>query len=208
MKKEAIIIGYSGHSYVVIDVLQSNGYTVLGYCDKKEKEKNPYNLCYLGDENDSAVLNAIKNTNVFIGIGDNNIRATVFKYLYSNNISCPAVAYTNSFVSLQAQIGFGSVIMPGVVINSTCKIGNAVICNSSSVIEHECVIGNYAHVASGAILAGNVTIGEKTFIGANAVIKQGVTIGSNVTIGAGAVVLKDVNDNLIIYGNPAKNKYE
>ena len=98
--------------------------------------------------------------------------------------------------------------MPGVVINSFVNIGKGVICNTSSVIEHECSIDDFSHIAPGAVLAGNVSIGKHCFIGANSVIKQGVRIGNGVTIGAGSVVLKDVSENSIVFGNPAKLKYK
>ncbi len=206
MKKEAIIIGYSGHAFVLADILLANGYHILGYCDKEEKSKNPYNLNYLGSENDISVLNMLKKNNVFIGIGDNDTRASIFEYLNKELVACPSIIYNTSFISLHVQIGSGTVIMPGVVINSNSKIGNAVICNSSCVIEHECFIGDYSHIAPGAVLAGNVTVGKKTFIGANAVVKQGIKIGDNVIIGAGAVIVKDVSNGLTVYGNPAKQK--
>lgn len=48
------------------------------------------------------------------------------------------------------------------------------------------------------------TIGNNVIVGANVVIIGEITIGDNVTIGAGAVVVKDVPDNCIIAGNPAK----
>lgn len=49
-----------------------------------------------------------------------------------------------------------------------------------------------------------VTIGNNVWIGGSATILPGVTIGSNVTIGAGSVVVKDIPDNSIAVGNPAK----
>ncbi|WP_211750061.1 sugar O-acetyltransferase [Paenibacillus sp. Marseille-Q4541] len=49
-----------------------------------------------------------------------------------------------------------------------------------------------------------VTIGNNVWIGGRAVINPGVTIGNNVVIGSGAVVTKDVPDNMIVGGNPAK----
>ena len=49
-----------------------------------------------------------------------------------------------------------------------------------------------------------VTIGNDVWIGGNVTILPGVTIGNNVVIAAGAVVTKDVPDNCIVGGVPAK----
>jgi len=46
--------------------------------------------------------------------------------------------------------------------------------------------------------------GELRFIGIGAIIIQGIKIGKNVTIGAGSVVIKDIPENVIAVGNPAK----
>ena len=49
-----------------------------------------------------------------------------------------------------------------------------------------------------------VTIKEKAWIGIGAIILPGVTIGRNAVVAAGAVVTKDVPDNTVVGGNPAK----
>ncbi|PTM59649.1 maltose O-acetyltransferase [Desmospora activa] len=49
-----------------------------------------------------------------------------------------------------------------------------------------------------------VTIGHNVWIGGRAVINPGVTIGNNVVIASGAVVTKDVPDNIVVGGNPAR----
>jgi len=49
-----------------------------------------------------------------------------------------------------------------------------------------------------------VVIKNNVWIGASALILPGVTIGENVVVGAGAVVTKDVPDNTVVAGNPAK----
>lgn len=49
-----------------------------------------------------------------------------------------------------------------------------------------------------------VTIGNNVWLGGNSVIAPGVTIGDNVVVAAGAVVVKDVLDNVVVGGNPAK----
>jgi acetyltransferase-like isoleucine patch superfamily enzyme len=53
-------------------------------------------------------------------------------------------------------------------------------------------------------IRGPVTIGDYTFIGAGAIILPGVSIGSGCVISAGALVIKDVPDNAIVAGNPAR----
>lgn len=49
-----------------------------------------------------------------------------------------------------------------------------------------------------------ITIKDNVWIGANAIVLPGVTIGKNSIIGAGAVVNKDIPENVIAAGNPAK----
>lgn len=51
---------------------------------------------------------------------------------------------------------------------------------------------------------GKVTIGNNVFVGASTIVLPGVTIGNNVIIGAGSVVTKDVPDNTVVAGVPAK----
>jgi len=204
MSKHAVVFGYSGHAYVVLDILIANQYHIAGYYDTAPKGNNPFNLSYLGTEQDDSVFEKLEDYDAFLAIGDNHTRARLFEKLFQYHINTPAAIHTTATVSPIAEIGGGTVVMPGAVINAIAKIGNAVICNSSSVIEHECVIEDYAHIAPGAVLAGNVKVGKNSFVGANAVIKQGIIIGANVVIGAGSVITKNVDDGLTVYGNPAK----
>lgn len=53
-------------------------------------------------------------------------------------------------------------------------------------------------------IAKPITIGDNVWIGGNSTILMGVTIGDNVVIGAGSVVNKDIPDNALAVGNPAK----
>lgn len=66
-----------------------------------------------------------------------------------------------------------------------------------------------AHDAStfiffGKTRAANVTIGNNVFVGAGMIILPGVHVGNRVIIGAGSVVTKDIPDNSVAVGNPAK----
>lgn len=49
-----------------------------------------------------------------------------------------------------------------------------------------------------------ITVGSDVYIGNNAIILPGVTIGNNVVIGAGSIVTKDIPDNSVVVGVPAR----
>ncbi len=56
------------------------------------------------------------------------------------------------------------------------------------------------------IKSAPVVIEDHVWIGFNVAILKGVTIGKGAIIGAGSVVTKDIPDNCVVYGNPAKIK--
>jgi sugar O-acyltransferase (sialic acid O-acetyltransferase NeuD family) len=200
-----ILIGYSGHAFVVYGIFQAAGKKVTGYCDVGEKEYNPFGLAYFGTENSEAALAALKQYGFFIAVGDNGLRKKISDSLQSKNITSVNAIHPSAILDGSVKIAAGGVmIAANVTINPLAEIGTGVICNTGSIIEHECMVGDFAHIGPGAVLCGNVKIGEGTFVGAHAVIKQGITIGKNAMIGAGAVVVKDVPDDVTVIGVPAK----
>ncbi len=75
------------------------------------------------------------------------------------------------------------------------------------------IIGDGSYLAFGATILCHdmsrnihkpVTIGKNCFIGANSMILPGVTIGDEVVIAAGSIVTKNVANNTIVAGNPAR----
>ena len=199
-----VIIGYSGHAYVVAESYMSKGNSIEYYTNLIKVDNNPFNLAYLGCETDSNFQGWDMNLAYILGIGDNNLRYKIAKLLLSKSKIIESVIDLNSIISERANIGVGVFASKGVLVNAFCQIGDFTILNTGCIIEHECTIRKSAHIAPGVVLAGNVTIGERAFIGANSVIKQGVSIGNDSIVGAGSVVLKDIPNNSIIVGNPTK----
>lgn len=81
----------------------------------------------------------------------------------------------------------------GTIINCKSIGKNFTVCQLTT-------IGNALHGHNELV----PTIGDNVSIGANATIIGDITIGNNVIIGAGSVVVKDVPDNCVVAGNPAK----
>ncbi|WP_107040038.1 acetyltransferase [Brumimicrobium mesophilum] len=194
-------IGYSGHAYVCIETAFQMVYDILGYFDLEKVKRNPYDLDYLGKEEEFEKYNAA----LFCSIGNNHTREKVFNIISAKKENAfTSLIHPRAIVSKSATIGTNTLISARAVVNALAVIETGCIINSGAIIEHESVVKAFAHIAPGAVLSGNVTIGERSFIGAAAVIKQGVTIGNDVIVGAGAVVLEDIPDNYTIVGNPAK----
>jgi len=204
LDKKNVIIGYSGHAYVVAESYISKGNTVTYYTDLNEASNNPFNLTYLGFESSSNFKGWEMQLNYILGIGDNNLREKAGNLILSKSMQLLNVIDSNALLSKSTNIGLGVFASKGVLVNSFTKIGNFTILNTGCIIEHECEIGIAAHIAPGAVLAGNVKVGNRSFIGANSVIKQGIEIGDDVIIGAGSVIIKDVLSNTKLVGNPGR----
>jgi acetyltransferase EpsM len=204
LDNKTVIMGYSGHAYVVAESFIANGNILNFYADSKEAANNPFNLAYLGFESDENFKGWGKSLKYILGIGDNNLREKVAKLILSYSDTLENVIDPYAIISKSANIGYGIFASRGVLVNAFSTIGNYTILNTGCIIEHECEIGIAAHIAPGAVLAGNVKVGNRTFIGANAVIKQGIEIGDDVYIGAGSVVLHNVQNNSKLVGNPGR----
>jgi len=205
MSKEVVIIGYSGHAFVVCDIFLSQHMNLLGYFEDKEKQYDPYCLQFLGREDELSSLNVLSEKSYFTAIGDNITRKRINNFIEKKTSKKPINAiHQNSTISSRSTLGQGIMVGIGCTINPCTIIGDGVICNTQSVIEHECYLGDYCHIAPGAVLCGNVVVGKNTFIGARSVVIQGVTIGDDVVVGAGSVIIKDIPNNSKVIGNPQK----
>lgn len=204
LDKKVILIGYSGHAYVVADIAIENQLQLIGYTDIEIVQNNPFGLDYLGNEKEIGFFDKNNGVKFLIGIGDNIIREKIFYHIVENKSEIQTLISQSASISKSAFIGNGTFINKNVSINAFAKIGNNVILNTACIIEHDCTIGDSAHIAPGAVLGGNVSIGDRSFIGANAVVKQGVVIGKDVIVGAGSVVINDIPDGKKTVGNPSR----
>lgn len=203
MKNKFKVIGYSGHSFVVIESAIKSNLNCIGYYDVNKKTQNPFNINYFGKEDS---INS--NERLFISIGDNKIRRSVYENLKDNDfISFINIIDPTSSVSKYAKIKANSTTLIGTkaIINCFSKIDLGVIINTGAIIEHEVSVGKFSHIGPSATICGSVDIGNNVFIGANSVVKENLKIGKNSIIGAGSVVLKNVPANSIWVGNPAKD---
>jgi sugar O-acyltransferase (sialic acid O-acetyltransferase NeuD family) len=101
-------------------------------------------------------------------------------------------------------IGAGSNIMTGCVLTNDIQIGKGTLINLNCTVGHDCIIGAYVEMSPGVHVSGNCIVGDFTVLGTNATVLPKVKIGKNVIVGAGSVVTKDLPDNCVAVGIPAK----
>jgi UDP-N-acetylbacillosamine N-acetyltransferase len=204
--KSIYIFGYSGHSYVVIETALALGYQIKGYFDIIEPVVNPYQIPYMGFENEVDLKQIVGADWVFPTIGDNRLRAQLVIRFQSLGLNQLSMVDPTAMVSPSAKIGPSTYLGKGSIVNAQSQIGAGVIINSGAIVEHECFIADGCHVAPGVTLCGNVDIGDGSFIGANSVVRPNINIANDVVLGAGSVLLRDIIEPGIWFGNPAKVK--
>lgn len=101
-------------------------------------------------------------------------------------------------------LGEGCIICDNVHISCDITIGNYVTIQPQCVLGHDVIIKDYCHLNSFTFLGGKVFINEMVTVNAGAIIHPSIVIGSHSVVGAGAVVLRNVKDNVTVFGNPAK----
>ncbi len=85
------------------------------------------------------------------------------------------------------------------------NIGNNVtITNNVTFHTHDGAVGLFRNEYPGINIYGKIKIGDNVFIGSDSIFLPGVTVGDNVIIAAGSVVTRNVPNDCVVGGVPAK----
>jgi sugar O-acyltransferase (sialic acid O-acetyltransferase NeuD family) len=205
-----LIIGGGIQASYVIDIIEENDfYNIIGIIDSKaEIGTMVYGYKVIGrQENIKELCEQYEVGNIVIAIGDNYSRFKVYEQINSlvPNIKYPSIIHKSVIISNKAQVGIGVVIMAGVIINCNAIIYSFVFLATGCQIEHDCKIHPFSSVSANSTLGGFVRLGIFSAITLNCTIFDRVAIGKNTVIGSASLVTKDIGDNELWYGSPAKH---
>ncbi len=206
--KPVIIIGGGGHAKVVASTLLKLQYPVLGFTDQDSTKPPLLGLPFLGSDE---IITSHDPSEVLLvnGIGSirpGPVRSGLFNRFKDLGHSFLTLIHPDASVAAETEIGEGTLIFAGAVVQPGTRIGRNCILNTRCSVDHDCVIGDHTHIAPGATLSGAVTTGGNCHIGVGATILQGIGIGRGALVGAGSVVVRPVAAGTSVYGVPARAK--
>lgn len=206
MADKLVIIGARGHGKVIADIaIKLNRWENIVFLDDDESIKKTIGLEIVGKSEDA--IKYREEADFFVAIGNNSIREKVQGQLESDGLSVVSLIHPNAVVATDVEIGKGTVIMAGVIINSSSKVGKGCIINTASTLDHDNVIEDYVHVSPGAHLAGTVRVGRRSWLGIGSVVSNNLNVYSDCQLGAGAVIVKDIVEPGTYVGVPARKIY-
>ncbi|MCT8140345.1 NeuD/PglB/VioB family sugar acetyltransferase [Anaerobacillus sp. CMMVII] len=157
----------------------------------------------VGTVDQAQILSNIKGISFVIAIANNKIRKKIANDYPDLNFR--SIISNKATISQFSNIGKGSIVLPGVVVDPDACIKEHVIVNKASTIAHDVILQDFSQVSPGVNFGGFVVLGECSFIGLGASVLPSIKIAKNVVIGAGAVVTKDIDiSSTVFIGNPAK----
>jgi acetyltransferase EpsM len=139
-----------------------------------------------------------------VAVGDNYVRSKLTATLRELGLTIPQAISPRVMIESPRHIGDGVILEQGAAIHAESEVGEGTFMGTASMAAHHCIIGKYTTMSGGVSLGGRVTIGDYTLMGVGASVRPHVTIGSNVIVGVGAAVTKDIPDNVVVAGVPAK----
>lgn len=207
--KDIVVVGSGGFAKEVaflIDEINNvkKKWNFLGFIDENVGE---YNGKYQIFQNDQWLINTTKEINLVVGIGNSTLIQRISeKFSINSHIKYPNLIHPNVIGDWdRIELGSGNIICAGNIFTTDIKIGSFNIINLDCTIGHDSIIGNYNVINPSVNISGGCKISSCNLIGTGSQILQYLEIKPDqVIIGAGSIVTKDIKENGIYLGVPAK----
>lgn len=208
-KKRLILLGGGGHCTSCIEAIESSGdWDIVGIIDLPAKIRAEV-LGYPIIGSDEDVPSFVKNKRSFFMVTLGQIktaseRSRLYSLVKDNGGRLPIVKASTAYVSGNALLGDGCIVLHKAFVNAGARLGKNGIINTGAILEHNVIIGDHCHISTMAVLNGGARIGNECFIGSGTIISQSISICDKCIIGAGTVVLKDITRPGFYAGIPAR----
>ncbi|MEL4242485.1 acetyltransferase [Shewanella xiamenensis] len=202
--KKLIVVGGGGFAKEVIWLANDCGYHVYGVLDDNTlvHGKRILDVPILGYVSDWA---SYSDCEFIVAIGSPRTRKLVVEKM--NTLGIPEFAtlvHPTVIKSNQVTFDIGCMVCAGMVFTVEITVGKHCIFNINGTVGHETQVGDYVTIAPIVAISGNVNLQDCVEVGTGASIRQGVTLSKGAMLGMGGVLTKNIPENYIYAGNPAK----
>lgn len=170
-----IILGAGGYGRTVADIARQSGrYTEVCFLDDKyagESVTDTSDNLIIGKCSD--YINHIDSaTELYPAFGNNEERLQWIERLEDAGANIPTIIHDTAYVSPEATIERGTVVLPKAIINTSVVVNSGCIINCSAIIDHGCVIEDGVHICLGTIVKAENRIPRCMKVEAGVVIEN------------------------------------
>ena len=208
MEKTIYILGVGRNSIVTIDLAEACGYTIGGLYHYTEGRTGEVYFGHriLGTTDELFASGDLSGKAFALSMGDNDIRADLFRRLTERGALLPALIHPSAVFSKYATCGPGVQVFANSVVDPNVVIGPDTILSVKCTVLHNCRLGAHCFVAIDAVVGADTTLDDYAFVGLNATVisVKANRIGSHAVVGAAAVVTRPVEAGDTVMGMPAR----
>lgn len=156
--------------------------------------------------NEIRKIKKIKFKKIYITSGIPSLRNKALIELRKYKLKADTLIHPTAYIGINAIISSGTILAPFTLVAPFAKIGQNCFLNSYSSVGHHTTVGNSNVLSPYSTINGNCKIGNQNFLGSGGVINPSIKIGKNNKLSSNSVLKKNVKNNCLIHGNPAKAK--
>lgn len=210
--REIILYGGTGQAKIVAPIIAHHGARVVAVFDDTPGLASPFPHVPIY-EGWQELLRWVKSRDpaktgfcVTIGNPHGRVRLRVHDQISGLGLQPVTLIHPTAWVADDAEVGAGSQIMAGAVIQPRVRVGTACIINALSYLDHDSHLGDGSEVSAGARVMGHAQVGSNTLVGVNAIVLSKLRVGDDVRVAAGSIVADNLESGTTVAGTTGREQ--